>query len=88
MLEIGFDSFLLISVSVNWHTNGDNKVTFPIGLTVSKVQKFGRLPVKFKLQGLYMSVSPELFSQRWNIQVSITPVIPKLIKGNILEGWK
>jgi len=34
-----------------------------------------------------MPVSPSVFGQRWNIQLSITPVIPKLIKKNILEGW-
>ena len=72
---------------VNWYTSGGNKVTFPIGPQVSKVQKFGRLPVKFAIQGQYMPVSPDIFGQRWNIRVSLTPVIPKLIKGNILEGW-
>lgn len=59
-------------------------MTFPIGLNVAKVQKIGPLPVKFAVQGQYMPVSPSVFGQRWNIQVSITPVIPKLIKGNIL----
>jgi len=31
-----------------------------------------------------MPVNPSVFGQRWNIQVSITPVIPKLIKNNLL----
>jgi hypothetical protein len=39
--------------------------------------------VKFQVQGQYMPVNPSVFGQRWNIQVSITPVIPKLIKGNL-----
>ena len=52
---------------VNWYTSAGNKVTFPIGVDVSKVQKFGWLPVKFAIQGQYMPVSPELFGQRWNI---------------------
>jgi len=78
---IGSSSNMLI----NWYTSDGNKVTFPIGLLVSKVQKIGPLPVKFQVQGQYMPVNPSVFGQRWNIQVTITPVIPKLIKGNILE---
>lgn len=68
---------------INWYASDGNKVTFPIGLNVAKVQKIGPLPVKFAVQGQYMPVSPSVFGQRWNIQVSITPVIPKLIKGNL-----
>jgi hypothetical protein len=26
---------------------------------------------------------PDNFGQEWNIQLSVTPVIPKLIKGNL-----
>lgn len=68
---------------INWYASAGNKVTFPIGLNVAKVQKIGPLPVKFQVQGQYMPVNPSVFGQRWNIQVSITPVIPKLIKGNL-----
>jgi len=68
---------------INWYASAGNKVTFPIGLNVAKVQKIGPLPVKFQIQGQYMPVNPSVFGQRWNIQVSITPVIPKLIKGNV-----
>jgi hypothetical protein len=49
--------------------------------------QLGILPMKFQLQGQYRPVNPSVFGQRWNIQVAITPVIPKLIKGNILEDW-
>lgn len=68
---------------INWYASDGNKVTFPIGLNVAKVQKIGPLPVKFQVQGQYMPVNPSVFGQRWNIQVSITPVIPKLIKENL-----
>jgi hypothetical protein len=75
------------NILINWYASDGNKLTFPIGLNVSKVQKLGILPVKFQIQGQYMPVNPAVFGQRWNIQVAITPVIPKLVKGNILEGW-
>ncbi len=71
---------------VNWYASkNSNKVTFPIGLNVSKVVKIGPLPVKLAVQRQYMPVRPDVFGQQWNLQFSVTPVIPKLIKGNILE---
>ena len=39
----------------------------------------------FAVQGQYMPVHPDSFGQKWNIQVVIAPVIPKLIKGDLLE---
>src|SRR5277367_2380403 len=72
---------------VNWYANkSGNMITFPIGLNLSKVIKIGPLPVKFQVQGQYMPVHPDVFGQKWNLQFAITPVIPKLIKGNIFGG--
>ena len=69
---------------VNWYANKSaNMVTFPIGLNISKVIKIGPLPVKLSVQGQYMPVHPNAFGQKWNLQFAITPVIPKLIKGNL-----
>jgi hypothetical protein len=71
---------------VNWYANkGENMLTFPIGLGLSKVQRLGILPVRFAVQGQYMPIHPNSFGQKWNIQVVIAPVIPKLIKGDLLE---
>jgi hypothetical protein len=71
---------------VNWYaSNSDNMVTFPLGLSVSKVVKIGLLPVKFGVQGQYMPVHPDVFGQKWNLQFTATPVIPKLIKGNLFD---
>jgi hypothetical protein len=36
---------------VNWYASDSNKVTFPIGLNISKVVWLGPLPVKFLVQG-------------------------------------
>lgn len=68
---------------VNWYASNASKITFPIGLNVSKVIKIGPLPVKFQVQGQYMPVHPDVFGQKWNLQFAVTPVIPKLIKGNL-----
>ena len=71
---------------VNWYASNANKVTFPIGLNVSKVIKIGPLLLKLAVQGQYMPVHPDVFGQKWNLQFVITPVIPKLIKGNLFGG--
>ena len=63
----------------------ENVWTVPIGLGLSKVVKFGRLPVKLQLAVQYMPVHPRIQGQEWNVQVSITPVLPKLIKGVLFQ---
>jgi hypothetical protein len=57
--------------------------TVPLGLAIDKVLRLGRLPIKVGLGGQYMVHHPDLGGQKWNIQLSFTPVIPKLIKGTL-----
>jgi hypothetical protein len=73
------------NILANWNGTPGNIWTVPIGLGLGKVVKFGRLPVKFQLAVQYMPVHPRIFGQEWNVQVSITPVLPKLIKGTLFE---
>jgi hypothetical protein len=58
--------------------------TVPLELAINKVQKFGRLPVKLGLAGQYMVHHPKPFGQEYNIQLTVTLVLPKLTKGNLL----
>ena len=73
------------NILANWNGTSGNVWTVPIGLGLSKVVKFGRLPVKLQLAVQYMPVHPREFGQEWNVQVSITPVLPKLIKGTLFK---
>jgi hypothetical protein len=69
---------------VNWYADkSGNMVTFPLGVSLSKVHRLGILPVHFVVQGQYMPVHLDAFGQKWNLQAVISPVIPKLIKGDI-----
>lgn len=43
--------------------------------------------LKLAVQGQYMPVYPDVFGQKWDLQFAITPIIPKLISRNVLEGW-
>jgi hypothetical protein len=69
----------------NWSAGGGNAWTVQVGLSVSKVVKLGPSPVRFALGGQYMVVNPKDFGQKRNIQVIIGPVLPKLVRENVLE---
>ena len=69
----------------DWTAPSPDVWTVPIGLGLGKVVKFGRLPAKIQLAVQYMPVHPRISGQEWNVQVQITPVIPKLIKGVLFQ---
>jgi hypothetical protein len=73
------------NILTNWEEPSNNRWTVPIGVGVGKVVKFGRLPVKIQLAGQYMVTQPDPVGQRWNIQIQLTPVMPKLIKGTLFD---
>ena len=73
------------NILADWNAPSHNVWTVPVGLGLGKVVKFGRLPVKIQLAVQYMPVHPRISGQEWNVQVSITPVLPKLIKGILFQ---
>ena len=73
------------NILVNWNAPSEDVWTVPIGLNLGKVVKFGRLPVKIQLAVQYIPVHPRINGQEWNVQVEITPVLPKLIKGVLFQ---
>jgi hypothetical protein len=73
------------NILANWKATGGNAWTVPVGVSVAKVVKLGPLPVRFALGGQYMVVNPRDFGQKWNIQLIIAPVMPKLVRGNLLD---
>ena len=79
--NIGYSGNIL----ADWNVPSPDVWTVPIGLSIGKVTKLGLLPVKLELSVQYMPVHPRISGQEWNVQVSITPVIPKLIKGVLFQ---
>ncbi|HTY43490.1 MAG TPA: hypothetical protein VMH79_16590 [Thermoanaerobaculia bacterium] len=51
-----------------------------------RIFKFGRLPVKIQLAGQYIVTQPDPFGQLWNIQIQLTPVLPKLSSERAVAG--
>ena len=78
--SIGYSGNIL----ANWQAASSNDVwTVPVGLGVYRVVKIGSVPVKIGVAGQYMPIHPKVFGQQWNFQLSVSPVIPKLITGNL-----
>jgi len=73
------------NILANWNAPSEDVWTVPIGLGLGKVVKLGRLPIKINLAVQYMPVHPRISGQEWNVQVEVTPVIPKLIKGVVFQ---
>ncbi len=72
------------NVLADWKARDDDVWTVPIGVGISKIVKFGRLPVNLQIAGQYIPVRPQ-GGPEWNVQVQVTPVIPKLIKGTLFQ---
>ena len=79
--NIGYSGNIL----ADWTAPSGNVWTVPLGLGIGKILKLGRLPIKVQVAGQWMAVHPSNSGQEWNIQVQITPVIPKLIKEALFE---
>jgi hypothetical protein len=79
--NIGYSGNIL----ADWKAPSNNRWTAPVGVEIGKVVKLGKLPVKIELAGQYMPIRPDNVGQKWNIQISLTPVIPKLIKEPLFK---
>ena len=70
------------NITADWTARGRDVWTAPIGVSVGKVIKLGILPVQIQLGGQYFAASP-VGGPKWNVQLQITPVIPKLIQKTL-----
>ena len=50
------------------------KLTFPIGLGVTKTVKWGGTPIKMRLEPQYSIIKPDGLGTTWNIHLQFTPV--------------
>ena len=69
------------TVTYNDKASSGNRWNVPVGLTVAKTTKIGRLPVKFQFGVQKSVVREDDFGQDWQIKLNIIPVIPALVKN-------
>jgi hypothetical protein len=74
--QIGFSPTIIYDDKA---TSG-NKWNVPIGPTVAKMTKIGKLPVKFQLGVEYAVERQDAFGPEWRIKLNIIPVIMSLQK--------
>ena len=79
--SIGYSGNIL----ANWRSPASDTFTIPLGVSVAKVVKLGPLPVRFALGVQWMPVQPDRYGQKWNFQLIVAPVLPKLIKGYLTD---
>lgn len=70
------------NILADWTARGDNVWTVPVGLSLGKVIKIGILPVQVQIAGQYFAARPQ-DGPKWNVQLQITPVIPRLINETL-----
>ena len=63
------------NISINWEAEEGNKVTFPIGLGVTKTVKWGNSPWKLRIEPQYSIIKPDNYGTLWNIRIQIAPII-------------
>jgi hypothetical protein len=68
------------TITYNDKASSGNKWNVPVGLTVAKTTKFGRLPVKFQFGIQKSVVRQDDFGQDWQVKLNIIPVLPALVK--------
>jgi hypothetical protein len=65
------------NITVNWKAKHGQKLSFPIGLGVNKMTiLFGKLPVRFGIEGQYFAVRPDAASSKWNLRATMIIGLP------------
>lgn len=63
------------TISVDWAAESRNRLTFPIGLGVTKTTRIGGKPVKFRLETHYSVVRSDDLGTQWKFFFRFAPVI-------------
>lgn len=64
------------TVKIDWKEDSDNMYTIPVGLGVTKTVRWGKTPVKLRLETHYSVVRPDDCGNEWVLRFQFTPVIP------------
>ena len=87
MLPDGWQVGFAPNILIDWHAEGKNRLTFPLGIGVGRTFKINPSlpPIQMSLEFQWMPVYPESFGQRFNIRYVFKPVLPSLIKKPLFQ---
>jgi hypothetical protein len=74
------------TITYDHQAESGNRWNVPIGLTVAKTVRMGKMPVKLQFGAEYSVVSQDDFGKVALFKLNIIPVIPSLVKSPILGG--
>ncbi len=63
------------NISINWEAEDGNKVTFPVGLGITKTVIWGNTPWKLRIEPQYSIIKPDDYGTLWNLRIQIAPII-------------
>ena len=63
------------NISVNWEAEEGNKITFPVGLGITKTVKWGNTPWKLRIEPQYSIIKPDDYGALWNLRIQVAPII-------------
>ena len=69
------------TISIDWNADPGNRLTFPIGLGITKTVRLGGTPVKIRFEPQYSIIRPDDLGTSWNIRIQIAPVIASPFGG-------
>ena len=64
------------TVTIDWEAESENRVTFPVGLGLTKTVRWNKTPIKLRIEAHYSIVKPKDYGNSWNFRLQVTPVIP------------
>ena len=68
------------TITYDWNADSDNALTLPVGLGITKTTRWGRVPVKLRVEVHYSIVKPDDYGTEWNLRLQVTPVISSPMK--------
>ena len=68
------------TITYNWEEKPENRLTFPVGLGITRTNRWGNTPVKLRVELHYSLIKPEDYGTEWNLRLQVTPVISSPFK--------
>ncbi len=63
------------NIRINWNADGDDRLSFPVGMGTIGMFKIGRLPFRWGVEVQYYVVQPDAAGPEWNFKVFLAPII-------------
>ena len=63
------------TIRIDWTKNFKDGFVFPVGLGYTRTVRFGKVPVKLRVEPQYSVIRPKDYAGVWNIRFQIAPVI-------------